>query len=202
MPTSTAARLNTSVGRPFACQQLRGRSVWADWLIEIRMKLVARYLLALVSFSAVAQEVGPPPPRPTVYNHVISHEDPSVATEQEARDAFASEFTVVDIPGSSKYEPPKLILGDLYFDAAGLPSGQVFVLCIVTLEGRVSAPHVVRSSGTRLEKIVLKLLNAWRFQPATQNGVSISIIAGFPFAYTAPPTMQPGQALERSELSR
>jgi periplasmic protein TonB len=58
-------------------------------------------------------------------------------------------------------------------ESARTRRGTVEVQMIVTETGQPSDLTVTRSAGTDLDNAVLKALRAWRFEPATKDGVKV-----------------------------
>ena len=57
---------------------------------------------------------------------------------------------------------------------------------MITAEGSVIEPSVLTSSDKQLSATALKAMATWRFEPATLNGVPISVIAGQEFTFRKP----------------
>ena len=128
-----------------------------------------------------------PTAKPTVYLHVIRAGDPQ---DQRMRKAYASKFTVADLQDSPAYIRPKPIAPNLPAVARtksgeALP-GDVVVLYVVTAEGSVIEPTILKSSDKRLNTTALKAMATWRFEPATLNGAPISVIVGQEFTFKKP----------------
>ena len=75
--------------------------------------------------------------------------------------------------------PPKRISGD----SASYPEqarrlklyGAVGVSLVVDAQGQPTDLKVVESAGQILDEAVLKAVSTWRFQPATKDGVKVSV---------------------------
>jgi len=135
--------------------------------------------------------------KPTVYNHVKGE-----ATEIDSlvNAALAPNFTIVDIPDSADYVQPKAKAGSfprVALTASGEPiGGYVLVAYVITLDGRVANPVVLKSADQRLNSVATKAMEAWRFTPATFKGQSISTTAAQEFNFETAPTEFVQQLLE------
>jgi TonB family protein len=68
-----------------------------------------------------------------------------------------------------------------YSDAArkGKLSGALLVEGIVTTDGRVSSPRIIKGFPPGLNESILDTLKTWRCKPAMQNGVPASVLVPF-----------------------
>jgi len=135
--------------------------------------------------------------RSIVYNRISekrSELDDVVAT------ALAPKYSVKDVRDSEGYVPPKPIAGHLPRTARtpdGKPlGGTALIGYVITTDGRVVAPFVVKSTGEAVSSIAMKTMEEWRFIPATLKGVAIATTAGQEFEFETPPTEFVEQVLE------
>lgn len=92
------------------------------------------------------------------------------------------------IPGSSgrpscaRTRPPEpLATPDPLLDRAD-PHSEISVSFIVGLDGRVHAPLILKSAGGFQDRAVLGAVRAWRYRPATCNGVPVEMEAKVEFS--------------------
>jgi TonB family protein len=64
--------------------------------------------------------------------------------------------------------------------------GEVVVAFTITAAGDVLNPVVVRSTERLLEKPTLAAVRKWKFAPATEGGVAVSVHAVQPVAFVIP----------------
>jgi|GEM_PF-1918193 len=142
-------------------------------------------LLALLTSSVISGAAD----KPTIYNHVNSE---STALDVLVKAALAPKFTIVDIRDSTGYVQPKPTAGHLPRTArtqAGEPlGGYVLIAYVVTPEGRVAEPVVLKTADERLNSIATKAMEDWRFSPATLKGVAIATAAVQEFTFENTPT--------------
>lgn len=150
-------------------------------------------LLALLASAVICGAVD----KPTIYNHINGE---STARDPLVNAALAPKFTIVDIRESVDYVQPKPKEGRLP-RLARTPkgeslSGYVLVAYVVTAEGRVVAPVVIKTADERLNAIATKVMEDWRFAPATLKGVAIATTAAQEFNFESAPTEFVSQVLE------
>ena len=148
----------------------------------MKTKLTLLALLASAAISGAAD-------KPTIYNHINGE---SAAIDPLVNAALAPKFTIVDIRDSTDYVQPKLAAGRLP-RVARTPKGEplggyVLVAYVVTAEGRVAAPVVLKTADERLDSIATKAMEEWRFAPATLKGVAIATTAAQQFNFETAPT--------------
>jgi protein TonB len=64
--------------------------------------------------------------------------------------------------------------------------GEVVVGFTITAEGKVLNPVVVSSTNRLLNKPTLEAIRKWKFAPATNDGVAVSVNVLQPVAFTIP----------------
>ena len=135
--------------------------------------------------------------KPTVYNHIIGE---SSALDAHVRAALSPKFKIVDVRKSEGYVPAKVTAGRLpriaRTDAGEVLGGSVLLAYVVTVEGRVAEPVVLKSSDKRLNRFVTGAVDEWRFAPATLEGKAIASTAAQEFDFAAAPTKFVEQVLE------
>lgn len=156
----------------------------------VKIKLVILTFLAGACICSAAE-------KPTIYNQVNNE---SSAIDPLVNAALAPKFSIVDIRDSVDYVQPKPTAGRLprvaRTPAGELLGGYVLVAYVVTAEGRVAEPVVLKSSDERLNRIATKAMEGWRFAPATLKGVAIPTTAAQQFTFETTPTEFVQQVLE------
>lgn len=62
------------------------------------------------------------------------------------------------------------------------PHADISVSFIIGLDGRVHAPLILKSAGRFPDRAVLGAVRAWRYRPATCNGVPVEVEAKVEFS--------------------
>ena len=135
--------------------------------------------------------------KPTVYN-AISGEVTEIDTQAEA--ALKAQYTVVQLRDSPDYLPPKPTAGSLP-RVARMPTGDyvggyVLIAYVVTAEGQMASPVVLKTADERLNAVALKAMSEWRFTAATLKETAISSVSAQEFHFESPPTEYVTQVLE------
>jgi TonB family protein len=158
---------------------MRGRRVLAPVLVAL---VIAVDALAIWK---PPREVSAqtPPEKPVVYNHIT---EAGAAMDQLVHQTYDAAFKVVDFSGQDGiYVPPELRRGSLPkvpVDDRGVPiEGKVVVFFIISTEGQVVDPVIVRTTDLRLNLGVLEAVGQWAFEPARVNGQAASTTAGQEF---------------------
>jgi hypothetical protein len=135
--------------------------------------------------------------KPTIYNHVNNE---STAIDPLVNAALAPKYTIVDIRDDAGYAQPKFTAGHLPRTAkteAGKPlGGYVLIAYVVSMEGRVASPVVLKTTDERLNSIATKAMEDWRFTPATLNETVIATTSAQEFNFETAPTEFVPQLLE------
>jgi Gram-negative bacterial TonB protein C-terminal len=159
----------------------------------------AQLFVARLSFFALlaTSVVSPAADKPTIYNQVS---DGSAEMDTLVNAALAPKFTIVDIPASTDYVPPKPLVGHVPRTArtqtGALLGGHVLIAYVVTAEGRAAEPVILKTADPQLSRIALAALADWRFAPATLKGTPISTTAAQEFIFETPPPEFVTQVLE------
>lgn len=151
------------------------------------MPLCISACVLAVSLTPRAAHAGLSPDKPVVYNHITSAGAP---LDQLIHQTFDAEFKVVDFSDlDGAYVPPQpkgASMPSPPLDEKGIPiEGQVIVFYIVTTEGRVMNPVVIRSSDPRLNARVVEAMVDWTFEPARVKGQVASTTAAQEFELKA-----------------
>lgn|ERR1017187_1485235 len=137
--------------------------------------------------------------KPTVYS--LPAGDDAEGDRQE-RALLSPKFNIVHIPDLTKYVAPKPTAGGLPHTALGESgaqlNGYVLVLYVITTDGRVTEPHIAKTTDQRLNSVALRAMDEWRFTPATLSGVAVATTAAqeFNFKVEDAPTEFVTQVLE------
>jgi TonB family protein len=134
---------------------------------------------------------------PTLYNHITEE---GAAIDPLIRAAFTPKFTVVDVRDSADFVQPTAKAGDcprIARTTAGEPlGGSVLVAYVITVEGHVANPVILKSADERLNSIATNAMESWRFAPATLKGVPVGTTAAQEFTFETAPTEFVLQVLE------
>ncbi len=135
--------------------------------------------------------------KPTAYN-AISGAVTEIDTQAEA--ALKAQYTIVQLRDSADYVQPKPTAGSLPC-VARMPTGEyvggyVLIAYVVTAEGQVAAPVVIKTADERLNAVALKAMSEWRFTAATLKGTAISSVSAQEFHFESSPKEYVTQVLE------
>jgi hypothetical protein len=154
------------------------------------MKFTLLALLATIATSVATE-------KPTVYNHVNGE---ATAIDRVVDAAYAPNFNVVHIADSDGFVQPKVIGGNLPRVARtpeGDPlGGYVLIAYVVTADGRVTDPVVLKTDDKRLNGIATQAMEGWRFAPATLKNAAIATLNAQEFNFETAPTEFVTQVLE------
>ena len=152
------------------------------------MRLVALFLVAFTALlhTAHAQKSTTAKRKPTVYNQIIRENDP---TDKAAEAAYSTKFNIIELrtkKGYTKATPTARVVPLPLRSESGQPiHGDVDVSIIVTSDGRVIEPFILKSTDKRLNATVLSAIRQWHFAPARLNGSPISITGVVPVSFAA-----------------
>jgi len=103
------------------------------------------------------------------------------------KQAYGPRYAVVDTGAAQGYAGPAATRGELPSQATDGQGhaliGYVVVIYLVTAEGRVGEPVVVRSNDARLNQVALDAMAQWRFRPATLGGAPVASTAAQEFSF-------------------
>jgi len=126
--------------------------------------------------------------KPRVYNIIVKAGEP---VDQLIRERYGRKCDVVEIGKDRTYVGPKLTKyrfpNPVYDDANMQVSGSVQVCFVVTADGRLVDPLILRSASRLLEGPVLEGLKEFRANPARLNGVPIAVVEVLKFTFGPPP---------------
>lgn len=138
-------------------------------------------------------------PKPTLHNRVHGE---FTDLDGQLVAAYESKFTVVHLgdEDAAQYVRPEFAAGDvprvLRDDNGRFLGGDVLAAFVITPDGRVTDPVVLKSSDKRLDAAALKALREWRFKPGKVNGSAVTTSAAHEFSFEAPPEEFVEQVME------
>lgn len=145
-----------------------------------------------------AAALGQPAEKPVLYNNLDG--DGGVTLDKAIKAAYSAKYTILDTSRREGYSEPEATAGDLpkyTADEQGqFIAGYVLVAYIVTAEGLVSEPAVLKSNDERLSKVALEAMTHWRFSPGKLNGVAVATTAAQEFNF-GPVDVSNGYRLDR-----
>lgn len=129
------------------------------------------------------------PGKTVVFNHIAG---PPTADDELIHRHFGRSFDVTDVPAERNYAEPRGIRGfgpmaPVYNDGQCV-SGGVLVFYVITANGSVSAPYVVKTTNGVLSAAAVKTVSKWEFDPARLDNYSVSTIAGSYLRFVCPVT--------------
>lgn len=112
--------------------------------------------------------------KPIVYNYVSGKAE--LAEKDSLKKTYAAKFQIVEVNDRRSFSLAKWTeYAAPEWD--GKPAyGTIAVFAILTADGRVIEPFVVRSSNARLNEPVLKMLKQWRGKPSRWNGSPVASV--------------------------
>jgi hypothetical protein len=126
--------------------------------------------------------------------------DGGVELDRSIKQAYSSMYTIVDTSVAAGYAEPRAIAGELpkyVRDKEGrMVSGYVLVTYIVTADGAVADPVMVKWSDERLCRLVVGVMANWRFMPGTLKGLAVATTAAQEFSF-GPNDQSNGYSVER-----
>jgi TonB-like protein len=152
------------------------------------MRIPALGLLIAALFAAHLQGKEARDGKPVVYNDITRPDSPA---EAAARKEYEKRFRIVDFREDKTFvlpKPTKSPMPATPQDASGrFVTGTVEVVFIVTAEGRVIEPMIVRSANQLLNEPMLKSIKDSQSTPARLNGSPVAILAAAEFRFEQPP---------------
>jgi hypothetical protein len=142
--------------------------------------------------------LGDPATKPVVYNNMEG--DGGVELDRSIKLAYSDKYKVVDVKHADGYVEPKAIAGELprYIkDQRGqMIVGYVLAAYIVTADGAVADPVMVKWSDERLCKVAVEAMADWRFVPGSLKGTAVATTAAQEFNF-GPSDASNGFKMER-----
>jgi len=122
--------------------------------------------------------------KPVVYNNSEAGDTP---LDRAVKNACAEKFAVTDTTAAAGYASPKPVMGGLPATASsadGEPlEGYVLVAYIISAEGLVEQPVVLRTTNEALNQTALATMEEWRFAPGTIKGKPVATTAAQEFKF-------------------
>jgi hypothetical protein len=113
--------------------------------------------------------------------------DGGVELDRSIKQAYGARYTVVDTRQADGYVEPKAIAGDLpkyVKDKEGrMLVGYVLVAYIVTADGAVADPVMIKWSDERLCQVAVEVMAGWHFMPGTLKGLAVATTAAQEFTF-------------------
>jgi TonB family protein len=155
------------------------------------MKILPRprisvFLMAVGLATAALPAEGSSANKPTLYNYVGKRAETGGDSHIMAN--YSRKFKVVDFGDERPYVPAKVthrITPDPVMESGKAVPGNVRVVFVVTGDGRVTEPLVLRSTNRKLSQAVLGAVTQCRFAPARLHGVPVATTLGQDFYFTA-----------------
>jgi hypothetical protein len=155
------------------------------------------YALSVALIVATAA-LGEPAAKPVVYNNLEG--DGGVELDRSIKQAYSGKYKIVDTRRADGYVEPKAVAGELpryVKDQRGqLIVGYVLAAYIVTADGAVADPVMVKWSDERLCKVAVEAMADWRFMPGTLKGLAVATTAAQEFNF-GPSDASNGFQMER-----
>ena len=122
--------------------------------------------------------------KPILYNYVGER----ARTEGEAhmKAVYGGKFKIVDFGDERSYIPAKIthrVTPEPVVEFGQAVKGHVLVVFVVTADGRVKEPLVLRSTNRKLNQPVLDTVVRWRCTPARLRGVAVPTTLGQDFDF-------------------
>jgi len=120
----------------------------------------------------------------TVYNFIGKGSERT--GEAEAKALYHDRFKVVDFTDERGYTRSKCttrLIPRPVIDGGRSVTGYVRVVFVVSTDGHVVEPLVLRSTNRKLDKTVLEIISRWRGTSALLNGIPIAILLSQDFTF-------------------
>jgi hypothetical protein len=138
-------------------------------------------LFAATCAGAFAQQ----PAKPILYNYLEG--DGGIELDRQIKDAYARSYSIVDVGKADGYTEPEAVGGEMpKAPVNGLGQsigGYVLVAYIVSAEGLVADPVVLRMTHPDLTRVALDAMLHWRFKPGTLKGAAVATTAAQEFNF-------------------
>ena len=121
-----------------------------------------------------------------VYNEIIREKDPR---DRAVEAAYSTKFNIIELRDKRGYtkatSTARVIPLPLRTESGQPIHGDVDVSIIVTSNGHVIEPFILKSTDKRLNATALNAIRQWRFAPARLNGFPISTTDVVPVSFVA-----------------
>lgn len=156
------------------------------------MKLILPALLPLLAVAVMLAA-----DKPKVYNRVTAE---TTEIDPLVKKALHGKFTIVDIGKGQEYAPPRWLEGTIVRKArhpdGGWLGGKLLAGYVLTAEGRVAEPVVLKTSDERLNSLALESMKSWRMEAAKLDGKAVATTAAQEFEFETEPAEWVEQILE------
>jgi len=140
--------------------------------------------LCLCPLLAPAQSAFREPARQTIYNPISPD---GAKLDAAINGEWSKKFAFVDLRDATGYTPPKPVSGTLPSKAATESgerlSGYVLVAYIIADDGKAVEPVILKSDDDRLDRVALKAIEGWKFEPAKLRDLAIATTAAQEFHF-------------------
>jgi hypothetical protein len=149
------------------------------------MKAAIATLYAAVFSTACA--LAGTPEKPVVYNNIDG--DGSAELDRAIKGAYSARYTILDSGRSMGFAEPNATEGtlpDAALSETGQPlTGYVLAAYIVSAEGLVTDPVILRTTDGRLTEVARTAMSHWRFSPGRIKGAAVATTAAQEFNFGA-----------------
>jgi hypothetical protein len=97
-----------------------------------------------------------------------------------AKEKYSEQYSITEIQFPANYKLPEKVSGEWPQWEKPATATAIF---IVSQEGKIVEPHIVKKSQPEVENIILKALDTWVVTPPTLDGKEISIISAQEFTF-------------------
>lgn len=143
---------------------------------KLRNIIIASFGVLLLVFSAVPVQSMEKDGRPAVYNYVETKEE--LAEQGAMKGFYERKFQIIDVKDPKPFTRPKWdTTRPCCPEWDGKPAAGSILMCyILTADGHVTDPFVVRSSNPNLNEPELRWIREQRARPATVNGAPVATV--------------------------
>ena len=147
--------------------------------LNLRPTLLAG--MAFFSAAIFAQE----PAKPILYNYLEG--DGGVELDRAIKDAYGPNYTIINTTRSDGYVEPAPVSGEMPSspknEIGQRMAGYVLVSYLVTAEGLVADPRVLKTTNDALSRVCLEAMLGWRFTPGKLKGAPVATTAAQEFTF-------------------
>ncbi len=144
----------------------------------------ARSLAASAALACVAA-LGQGVDKPILYNYMEG--DGGIELDRTIKEAYGARYTIVDTTRADGYAEPVPVAGEMPKPPVNgqgqRMAGYVLVVFVVTRDGLVTDPRVIKSTHDDLRNASLAAMAGWRFKPGTLRGAAIATSAAQEFTF-------------------
>ena len=160
--------------------------------IQLRCTVTRNFFLTLFAIvtAGVAWAADEATDDSVVYSRALGKDatDEHIEIDRKIRELLSKDFTYVEVTDDTNYVPARIVSGHnprTALSASGQQlEGSVWIGYVVTKEGNVKTPHVLKTSDPRLNRTALKAMTGCRFEPPRLNNVVVQSASVTPFSFT------------------